>query len=82
MVSHNVRLPDVILDQEYSPYHGNIFSSCQISLLFVSAASRSTIQPLPLTLVPQTHTYISKDDLFQRVEKLNCMKNTQMLFYF
>ena len=43
MVSHNVRLPNVILDQEYSPYHGNIISSCQISLLFVSAASRSTI---------------------------------------
>lgn len=43
MVSNNVRLPNVILDQEDSPYHGNIFSSCQISLLFVSAAARSTM---------------------------------------
>ena len=44
MVSHNLRLPNVILDQEYSPYHGNIFSSCQISLLFVSAAGQH-VQP-------------------------------------
>ena len=43
MVSHNLRLPNVILDQEYSPYHANIFSSCQFSLLFVSAAARSTM---------------------------------------
>ena len=43
MVSHNVRLPNLILDQEDSPYHGNKFSSCQISLLFVSAAARLTM---------------------------------------
>jgi len=35
MVSHNVRLPNVILDQEDSPYHGNISVAVRLVSFFL-----------------------------------------------